>query len=496
MKKFWNLFLSLLIVILFLLILIPSISLPFSLIDDPDFAQKYLAVGENVKNFLTTFPGTEQGRLTPTFWTIFITRFTLMGFNPQLHHLFHIAEIGIIFLSIWLVVRKLTENKIIAHLSCFFLLLISSGMENWYRISTQEPGQILSLLLLILVVLKSKKFNWKIPLLVVVFLFSKEISFLLTPIFFVWWWLEENKKEKKKLFNSWVWMASLSLIFLTTLWLINRNSIWAGNNASFSNILPSLTTYWQILRRLYIPQLLLVSISLIFWLGKDRKIKKTAYIFMAWILLDFLALLPWKYSLARLTGTMVVGVAVVLAIAIYLMINKTLEVVETKKNWWVLLITTGVILVSVKFGYVNFLDGYNMRQNYLAWEISNGNFLKEVAQMPENTQIIVNVSKNHLNAHEWIVMMPEYLEVFYSRPDIKINFIDEEFLETEGDSYLAQWSVYGLPLDKDKEDLIWQTEEKTKLLSVSLTQVIKRAFGLSQNPITQENIYSWQIFKN
>lgn len=498
MKKYLSFLPILLVVFIFLSVVSPSLNLPFSLIDDSDFAQKYLATKDNLSNFLTTFPGIEQGRLTPTFWTIFISRFTLFKFNPQLHHLFHITEIGVILLLLWSVIKKLTNNKTVAYISCLSLLLISPGTENWYRISTQEPGQILTLLLLILVVLNQKRFNWKIPLLTLIFLFSKEVSFLLTPIFFVWWLIEENKKEKKKLLHSWISMAGLSLVFLLTLWLINKNNIWAGNNASLANILPSLKSYWQIAWRLWIPQMLLASIATIFFLGKDRKIRKASLIFLSWILLDFLALLPWKYPLARLMGTMMVGVAVILGIAIYLMGEKTIQILKTRKIKGLILLPVSIafILLLTKFGYVNFLDGHNTRQTYLAWEMSNGNFLRELSRMPENSQVIINVSKDHFNAHEWIVMMPEHLEIFYGRPDIEISFVDRENLEIKNHSYLAQWSVYNLPLEKETAEPIWQTEVEAKLISSSLTGIAKRLVGLSNIPIIQEKTYFWQIYEN
>lgn len=498
MRKVLDFFFPAILVLLFLFTIVPSLKLSFSLIDDSDFAQKYLATKDSLVNFLTTFPGIKQGRLTPTFWTIFIGRFALMGFNPQLHHLFHILEIGLIFGLLWLVVKKLTNNETLAHFSCLSLLLISPGVENWYRISTQEPGQMLTLLLLILIVLNQKKFNWKIPLLTVIFLFSKEVSFLLTPIFFVWWLIEKNKKEKKKLFHSWISMAVLSLMFLIVLWLINRDSIWAGNNASLSNVLPSLKSYWQIAWRLWIPQMLLVSIPIIFLLNKDEKIRKTSIVFLAWISLDFLALLPWKYPLARLMGTMVVGVAVILAITTYLVGEKTFHVLKVRKLKELIFLPVSAVflLLLVKFSYVNFLDSYNTKQTYLAWEISNGNFLKELSRMPENSQVVVNVSRNHFNAHEWVVMMPEHLDIFYNRADIEISFVDEENLEVKNPSYLTQWSVYNLPLEKNKNELIWKTEVKAKLISTSLTGIVKKVIGLNKLPIFQEKIYSWQIYEN
>lgn len=505
LKKISTYFIPILSLLLLASMVLPSLTLPFSLVDDSDFAQKYIATsqdletegfGSGVESFFTVFPGTEQGRLTPTFWTIFVTRFSVAGLNPQAHHLFHSIEVLLIFSLLYMVVKDISKSKGTALLSCLFLLLLSPGAENWYRISTQEPGQILTLLLLSLSVLKSKKFNWTIILFSILFIFSKETSFLLTPIFFIWWLFEENKKDKPKIFKSWVWMSVLSLGFLVVLWRLNINNVWAGNNASLSNILPSLKTYWKILTRLYVPQALVLSIPTVLWLGKDKQVKKVFYIFLSWTFLNFLALLPWKYSLARLTGTMMVGVAVVLSIATYLIASKSVEAVRKRGNLSILLLTGVMSLVLIKFSYVNFLDGHNFRQTYLAWEKSNGAFLKKVSTMPEDTQVIFNVSTDHFDAHEWIVMMPEYLSVFYGRDDISMNFIDEEGIEIKNGNYLAQWSVYNLPLNKKEKDLVWQVEEKANLLSVSLTQVIKKALGLNNLPVFKEKIYSWQIFEN
>lgn len=474
-----------------------SWKLPFSLIDDPQFADKYTQIKAALfahdwpgaaRDFFVVFPGTKEGRFAPVFWFSYLGRFFVADLNPFYHHFLHSILILMILVLIYLVVWQFTKKRLYALLSVAFFCILSPGFENWYRISTQEPIQLFCLLLLIYSLKKSTKLNWSTVIVSILFLLSKEISLLFFP-FFVLWFLIAKKPLKPKLGKFLSIYTLLSFAFAITLFLIMKLSTWSASNASVSFVWPSTIAYFGFWRQYQLIYLLIFGLTIcaLFFKSKYKESLGTAILFLGFALNGFVALLPWKYPLVRFMFTQKLGLAIFCGITIGLFSTWCYQQIRYKSVIGVFGLAM-VLLFLAKVGFANIQQSSMFTSNYLAWEISNGQLLSQVSTFPLNSELVINVSQDNTDAHEWVERMPLYLKIFQDREDIKVDFIDST---SSLEGYLANWSVYSLA-DTQLTNRIWSTSLRSHYINTSLKSFLLSL--LMDRPIYGFKEYRWDLY--
>jgi hypothetical protein len=477
-------------------ILIPSLQLPFSLIDDPYFIVKNQKMVESfrqgdlsnsVSAFFTVSPGIYDGRFAPVWWILYTFRFWAGGLSPFIHHLIHAVLLVIIVIVIYIVVFEFIRKSIPSFFAGLFFIILFPGFENWYRISTQEPGFILILLLLLLAIRKTRR---TLPLVALstLLVFSKEICVFLIPFFITWGVIDRNIQLRK---NLKVVIATLvtsgSTLFLLLFLMSRLTSSWAVDKFSMSNLLPSGKMYWDMFSRLWIPQLLAFSIAPIVvpWIRRRYKDEvRHMVLFLSLSIFSFFPLLLWGFPLLRLTLVTKMGISVTVGIGIYLLI-KILK--EHQRPTIPFLWFTILMLMVIKSAYVNILEVYFFASDYLAREIANGKLLNYMSELPPENTILINASKDNVDAREWVIMMPMYLNSIHNRGDLKIMFIDEMVVDRT-ETIVADLNEFSfMPVAKlGKSVISYETEAKS--VAVSLKNLI--VIGIKNKSLFTDNTIS------
>ncbi len=490
MKKYGITALFLIFIWLLTEIVFGCVLLPFSLIDDPYNYLKYLEVENSINwndafgNFLFEFPGISEGRFAFFWWFVYVARYWLAGINPLLHHIIHFSMNMITALLIYLLTKNKTENAIAALLAVIFFVVSGLGSENWLRISTLESIQALTLMVFVYSLEKKDISVWLSVISFCLFVFAKENSLLFFPIFWLWPILEKKVERRKKLTRINL-ITSIFALFVLVLWKITNRQTWAGGNAALENIIPSFLTYWKIIWRLWYPQVLAFFLAV--WIVcTDKKYKNIVLKIMLVGLWSVVALLPWRFALQRYLFIFPMTVAIVVAIIVY-------EIYLLKLSLYKFGLVMICSFVIVRWGYTNLVERNNFIQTYTAWEINNGKMLSRLSQLPNNSQVLINVGKNHYDAHEWVTMMPKYMSVFYGRDDLRIGFIDDEKLTTKN-TYIADWSVYRNDGQIDEEKLIWQNSQKANLAVGSIKSRLKNLLLRTNVMINIDKDYWWKIY--
>jgi hypothetical protein len=298
-------------------------------------------------------------------------------------------------------------------------------------------------------------------------LMTKETSLLIVPFFWIWALWDKKIRPSAGIITLCGLAYSLGLGWVIT------HATWSAGNTGIAYVWPSLKAYWGMYQRLGLLQLGIIA-GLISIFIKQRK---TAWLFLCLSIVVLAGLLPWKYPLLRLLMTQKIGLAIFLGIVF----------TDLVKLWrWVILVPIAIIIIKVT--YLNWLEIDGFRQKYMAWEYSNSLFLDKLASLPKKSTVVVNVSQDDVEAHEWIIRMPLYLSIFKNRPDIQIKFIDEV-----GPGYfawLASWSQYQyLPEDRFGEP-VWTGKSQAQVINSGLKKMILHP-GQARTTIP----YTWKLWQ-
>lgn len=454
--------------------LLPSLNLPFSLIDDVQFAQKAIDTRIGPGKFFTGFPGLNEGRFAPMFWAYFVSKFIILGHNPYLHHLVHIGLAGLSIVLLYILVRRVGKSRLAGFLAGMFFILLAPGWESWYRISTQEPIQVFFLLLFWLSLTKQKINLCLSGLLGAMLLLTKETSVaLLLPLLILAFW--DLRLRKITLIMAGLAGAVGAIIF----WTISHAS-WSAENSGIVYILPSITTYFEILYKLYIPQITIAGlvVCILFWKKFNPEMKILAFQGLGITIAVMAALLIWKYPLLRLLMTFRLGLAIFLGVCANI-------VWQYRKN---MVIPWLFFLVIIKTLWVNFLEIDYFRTHYLAREITNGKMLQYLADQNRKIVVGVNVAPDNIDASEWILMMPEYLEVFFRNQNVDFCVIDDCFKPEV--KVWASWSMYEQYPKTYFSDPVFETENIAFPVRSSIKNLI-----FNPTHVRIKYFYRWSLFE-
>jgi hypothetical protein len=488
-----------------LLFLLPSWWLPFSLIDDPLFANKAINVASlfssgnslgALKAFLVDFPGIDQGRFAFVWMANWVASYLLFGLRPYMHHVYLTLQIGLIAVLLYKTVSKLV-GRWAAIISSFIFVISAPGYETWLRLSPQEPVQTISLLLLVYATVFRKKFDKYSLLFLVVFLLAKESSLMIVPGLILGLVLFESKITIRviKLTGSWFLLAGLLLL----LWYFGLRTPdnWSGNAASLGNIVPSLRFYLSSLDRFWFLQLTAIFTGLAYLSVKLGRLTPTrfrpALLFLLIAIFCLLSLLPWKFALDRYLLTTAVFMSAFFGSTLYLVYQSLFH--KQTPIWSRGIFILVVVLVLVKFATVNFIEKLNFMNTYIAWEQANREYMDKLISLGSDTIVLVNVLESDQDAREWVERMPKYMEVFYDPAGPVIGFLEPDLSTIDQADYIASWSVYSYqPGSQIPGQLVWEASEIARLPATGLKTA---ALALLKGEVSQLYVlkeYRWQLY--
>lgn len=199
----------------------------FNIIDDGAslFVAQRLNAEWSVQNWAPLLIETQVGRFRPLYHLSFFMAYLLFGVRPWFFWAMQAFLLGFTLVGMSRLIFLATKQRWLSFLSPLALLVFPPVAENFYRLGTAEPRQMVVFVWLLVVLAEVKEQGWTWRRIVLSLLFFIILLFLKeTSIFFVsaflllalWKWVI----AKKTSFIDWVVLVvcgAASLVFLTFL---------------------------------------------------------------------------------------------------------------------------------------------------------------------------------------------------------------------------------------------------------------------------------------
>lgn len=446
-------FILLLLLIAAFFLMLPTLKLPFSLIDDGESIRVAQLIQQSLANhqwqlLFDTLIEKDFGRIRAAYWLYQWAYYHIFGLSAFGHHLGRLFITLFLMTLVYLISLLATKKNIIAFLSTIFFFFFFPAMENYVRLGPAEIPQLVFFLPIVLSLIYLTKRTKPVSFfglvivfisLVIVFL-VKENSIILTPLLFSIWWFNRSRKQiSHQLLSIFIFSLCLSLSMVIASLIIRHTS---GNYSTWyrfdvETVKYSLFQFLYIFRQslgvliIFIP-LSFLRLILRFLIHKINPLDQFQIICWVWFFSGFILQLPWSFPLGRYLVTFLPGLAIALSIEIFVLFS----VIKPQFTRYLLL--SGVIiffLVKNLFGYFNYFSDYYAR------ETTNHAAIKYLSQnTPPNGFTYLTLSLEP-NAIEWFVETSLHNQQFYQRPDIIVKRVDPEFIELNS-GLLASWSEY------------------------------------------------------
>src|SRR5258708_4192574 len=174
------------------LYLIPFLFFPaFNVIDDGASLQvsQKLVSHLNLQTWTGALVEKEVGRFRPFYHIWFLILYFFFGVRPFFYWLPQAALLGITLVLMVYFLWKVSGQKVVSAVIASFLLLLGVTADNYYRLGTAEPKQMIAGLLFLIWMLKQKGKEWTFKRTVVglsilwtAFLFKETSIVLLVPL--------------------------------------------------------------------------------------------------------------------------------------------------------------------------------------------------------------------------------------------------------------------------------------------------------------------------
>lgn len=436
--KFKNIFLFLPLILILLIIYLPSVFLPWSLIDDGN----RLLIGEKMTQSFKTgdyggyfSPSVDKpiGRFRPSYWIYHQINLVLLGKSALLHHAGRILLLLIFLFTFYKIIKKY-GNKTIALLSSLLFLIFPGTIENWWRLGPQEPLMMAlgSISLWFLLIKKNLPLSLLFSLL---FFTSKETSIFVLPTilyFLIFYNKKLEKKNKTFLFFSGILAAIVALISSSLIQSSGYSSKTSFELSFLSSNFVANLNHLIHFGHKYILILILIWLPLYFL---NRKNKKPLLVISALLFISSFAIgLTWPHSLTRYLFPSVVFLSIVYAFFVSrLFKNKTISLFG--------FLVKGVVSLSIAFLFIySFVYAWSITTNYFARERANHRYLEYVSQLPQGSKACVNLNRDE-NAREWFVETNRQLKVIYQSP-LEIEYLSDCILNNDKNYYIFDWNNF------------------------------------------------------
>lgn len=368
------------------------------------------------------------GRFRIVYWFYQTLEYWIGGLNPTLHFLVHYLVILISVLLIFQIVHKLSKSNVASFIASILYVLSPINTENIFRLGPQEP--LLGLLMLTsLYFLINKKILTSVLFLLLATL-SKENGFILwIPIFlFYLGKLVLFKKRDRSLGKYCLWGIIFSIPPILNI-LLRRGGYSGFYTFSINHIITNFKSYISLVNTAFSPFFVVLSaayiVRIVIFFKFDRFKKSrsnllTQLIFFILFIMFVLVQSPWEFVLNRYMMPATVGLVLFLGMEIA-------GILETLKALKFKFMSPFLIIFGI---YIITFIWVNMAHTYLSGQLSahETRFIKSLNQnlaseVPYNGVVLLNF----LNGDSTMELVDEikiHLRLFYSRPDIKVSYLD------------------------------------------------------------------------
>lgn len=504
-------YVALFLLVVGLALVLPSIFLPWSLIDDGERLVISQQMTESLTkgdfyNFIYHPVDQISGRFRPVYWIFHWLVFLVGDKIVWLHHFVRVAIFLVTASTFYILVSRFI-SKTTGFFSLAFFLFFAPNLENWWRLGPQEPLILLFLLIGFWFLVK-QKLLWSI-LFFGLALFTKETTvFIFLPLLLL---LPFVKSRVLK--GATISVGLMSALLVLTLFLLKKSTGYiSAYQFNFGQVQESIQAYSSLFSSLGLRFLLLLTFgTFLLTLVKDLKRKKvsTHLLFSSWGILWFISAftiqLPWQHPLGRYLLPAILGLAIFVGIQSEKIFNYSQKIFVGKDKIVWLGTTLFFGLSWAVFLFYNSIYIFRFSSDYWNREQTNSKVIYQLAQLtPEDGKIFLNLS-DELNAREWFVEIPMHLRLFYKRDDIKVDYFDPEGELSKGD-IVVSWSEFqrysleqmsGFLEKKAKKNL--RIEGVAKRFITSPREFFYylfsgRIFREGVSPFTFTKVYYWDIY--
>lgn len=417
--------------VLTIIIFIPAMGIKFSWVDDGwdiQMCQQFINYAKdlNFTNFFGLFLETANGRFRPVYWIGQTAIFLIGEKNPSFHYALHFLLIFVTSLLIYEIVFFLTKSKWASLFSGIIFLLNPFNAENWYRLGPQEPFLGLFLITSAFFLLRGKK--WSAIFFLLAAFFSKETAFAALPAIIIWYFLKRFLLKERDVSLEHYFLFGL---FFFGVMLLVTSSIRTGYsqyyNFTISEMTPRFLDYIKISTAGVGPFLPLFAFT---FLGRliYSFLKRTSYwnflfteLFFGIWFVGFLAVQsPWPFVIGRYLLPASIGLLIFMGMEfnqweIFLRGKKELYfkvIVFIFASFYLLFISNNLFYV------INYGRGTVHKTTHVQKMIK---YLAE--NVPQNGKIFLNFAKGE-GTIELVYETGVHLNLFYNRPDIKVDYFD------------------------------------------------------------------------
>lgn len=428
-NRFWPLLLMLLTCI----IILPSLFMNWSLVDDGVLIQKsqqlsVLISSGQIQPLGNLFLEKDIGRFRPSYYLFYWLVFLIGKTHVFTYYFFHF----IVFVSLVVTIKKICQilfDEAVGLWAIFFFTASYLNVEHWYRLGPQEPLQlvflVLSFYLFIRVLLKKGGESYKAGSLIFLVLgfLTKESSVAYGLLIVLTCFLVKTVKMSKiktgkwnfPFFRTYFWVNLLLTVGLGILSLFLKQAGSYSHGYFFDvQIAGRLLTYLKVLSGSFVPVFPFLVIISVF--KYSRKSLWYSF-FLFWFIFFLIIQLPWNFVLSRYLMPATFGLSIIMGISM----EEFTDYLKKKRVLKKIL----VIFIVIIFLFQNMFRNFDN----ILWSLSNSNnavrFFSSIALLAKpNSTVYFNMEENNSTA-ELFFESGLHLNLFLNRPEIKTAYLKD-----------------------------------------------------------------------
>jgi hypothetical protein len=416
-----------------LLIMLPRLASPqFGLLDDGNSLRTagLLAAG---KWRLEDVAG---GRSRPLYWLFWSLPYLLAGPNPYWYFAANLVSLIGLVTCVFVLARSLGMEALPAWLASVTFLLAGPVVENFYTLSKGEPLQLILVLLALILILKTRELPpvrahltvWVfVPILTLLAGLTKETVLVMIPISLAWLLVAARSRpsaggvDLSVLRRAVIGFGIGGVFFVSyRLATIGPDLLGGGYASGFefslSRILDTGARWMAWLLRDFLFLLPLASL-LVLWrmkgVGPSRKdILLGSLVWMAGWLAIFL---PWLFVAEYYLLPFSLGAALFGAV----LLDDAVTVVRRRAPTWA--VTSALLVLAGLLFLTNLGNFWTVARLQLAVDEANASVVADLAErVPQAGTIVVNIQE----PTEYVSQMGLLLSALYDRADLRVIHLD------------------------------------------------------------------------
>ncbi len=421
------------------LIMLPRLASPqFGLLDDGNSLRtaRLLAAGQ------WRLEDVAGGRSRPLYWLFWSLPYLLAGPNPFWYFVANLASLITLVSCVFMLGRSVGMRVLPSWLAAVTFLLTGPVVENFYTLSKGEPLQLILILMALILALKSSELprsrarlaTWGfVPILTFLAGITKETVLVMIPIGLAWLVAASLKGSSARWIDRSALRAALigfgigGVCFLGYRLATVGPELLGGGYASgfefsMTRILDSGARWMAWLLRDFLFLLPLAFLPVLWWrknVGPSRRdILVGSLIWMAGWLAIFL---PWLFVAEYYLLPFSLGAALFCAV----LLGDAITIIRRRAPTWKL--TCALLVLAGLFFSTNLGNFWTVGRLQLAVDKANAAVVDDLAQhVPHGGTIIVNIQE----PTEYVSQMGLHLSELYNRADVRVTHLNPETLPT------------------------------------------------------------------